>query len=341
LLTTSPANRTDVAVHWDGGRNPKNAEDEIVLLKAYHNWHNNQKRFPNRGGFPYNLAVGPITGNVYEGRGLQRIGAAVGGRNTKTISIIVIGGPGNLTDAAKRGLKEAYALANKYAGRVLGQGVHSDFNATSCPGDALRSFVKAGGLVGGDLPDGGGSGGGGHNFKPGDITVRGVTVKNVQDRILAHNPKALPKWGADGKMGDETIKWIMEFQGDQKIVKDGIVGSVTWSRLESDPKPDIEPEPAPPWPFHNYQFIGPEGLGDESISGHHGGSEHVRRFQQRLKDRGWTITADGRASYTKERVIVNSQTGKVARAFQREKGLPATGGIDARTWAAAWEAPIT
>lgn len=341
LLTTSPSNRTDVAIHWDGGRNPKDAADEITLLKAYHNYHNNQSAFPGRGGFPYNLAVGPVTGNVYEGRGLHRIAAAVGGRNTKTISIIVIGGPGNLTEAAKRGLKEAYALANAYAGRKLGQHVHSDFNSTSCPGNDIRAFVKAGGLAGGGLPDTGvPSGGGGSKYKPGDITVSGVSVKQVQARLLVHGV-ALPKYGADGKMGAETIAGVKKFQGDQGITVDGIVGSVTWGRLQQEPKSPVRPEPAPAWPLGATQFFGPEGWPTESVSGHHGSRDVIRRYQQRMKDRGWHITVDGLTSHKGETNPLSTQTGKVTRSFQREKGLPATGLVDARTWAAAWEASIT
>lgn len=341
LLTTSPSNRRDFAVHWDGGRNPEDEADEIRLLKAYHNYHNDQKRFPNRGGFPYNLAVGPITGNVYEGRGLHRIAAAVGGRNTATISVIVIGGHGNFTEAAKRGLQEAYALANAYAGRTLGEHVHSDFNATSCPGPEWRAWVHGGNLSGGGLPDTGiPSGGGGSKYRPGQVTVRGVTVKMVQERLLAHGYD-LGRWGADNIAGDMTIAAIRSFQGDEGIVVDGIVGSVTWGRLQQEPKTDAVPEKAPAWPLGETYFIGPEGGPLESVSGHHGNREHVRRYQQRLKDRGWTITADGLASHKGEQVPTASETGKVTRAFQREKGLPATGLPDARTWAAAWEAPIT
>lgn len=152
LRTTDPKNRRGFVVHWDGGRNPKDAADEIRLLKAYHNHHNT----PTRGGFPYNLAVGPVTGNVYEGRGLDKIGAHAGGSNTPNLGVIVIGGPGNLTDAAKRGLQEAYQIANAYAGRTLTRLVHSDVNSTSCPGDAIRKWVKAGGLTDGSPAGGGG-----------------------------------------------------------------------------------------------------------------------------------------------------------------------------------------
>lgn len=342
LLTTSPANRYDFAVHWDGGQTPKTEADEIRLLKAYHAYHANQSRFPGRGGFPYNLAVGPVTGNVYEGRGLHRIAAAVGGRNTRTISVIVIGGPGNFTEAAKRGLQEAYALANAYAVRTLTQGVHSDFNATSCPGGEWRSWVKAGNLIaGGKLPDTGiPSGGGGSKYKPGDITVGGVSVKRVQERLLEHG-FSVGKWGADGIMGDATIGGIRAFQESEGLVVDGIVGSVTWGHLQQAPKSKVKPEPAPAWPLGATQFIGPEGGPVESVSGHHGSRDVVRRFQSRLKARGWSISDDGLASFEGEQVPTASQTGKVTRSFQREKGLPATGLADARTWAAAWESPIT
>ena len=51
-----------------------------------------------------------------------------------------------------------------------------------------------------------------------------------------------------------------------------------------------------------------------------------------MKDRGWSITPDG---------YYGPQTAAVARAFQREKRLAAHGLIGPKTWAAAWEEPVT
>lgn len=58
----------------------------------------------------------------------------------------------------------------------------------------------------------------------------------------------------------------------------------------------------------------------------------VRRFQQRLRERGWSIVADG---------IFGPATEAVVEAFQREKGLVVDGIVGPATWRAAWLAPVT
>jgi D-alanyl-D-alanine carboxypeptidase/Putative peptidoglycan binding domain len=60
--------------------------------------------------------------------------------------------------------------------------------------------------------------------------------------------------------------------------------------------------------------------------------DDVRKFQRRLKKRGWRIATDGKFTPAVERVV---------RAFQREKRLRVTGSVDRATWRMIWEAPVT
>jgi murein L,D-transpeptidase YcbB/YkuD len=78
---------------------------------------------------------------------------------------------------------------------------------------------------------------------------------------------------------------------------------------------------APPWPGRLLTLTSPRMRGDD-----------VRRWQQRMRDRGWRIDVDG---------IYGPQSAGIARQFQREKGLQVDGIVGPRTWAAAWTAPIT
>jgi peptidoglycan hydrolase-like protein with peptidoglycan-binding domain len=60
--------------------------------------------------------------------------------------------------------------------------------------------------------------------------------------------------------------------------------------------------------------------------------ENVRRFERRLKERGWSVAVDGRLTADLARVI---------RAFQREKHLRVDGEVGEDTWRMIWKAPVT
>ncbi|GAB3955083.1 peptidoglycan-binding protein [Streptomyces sparsus] len=58
----------------------------------------------------------------------------------------------------------------------------------------------------------------------------------------------------------------------------------------------------------------------------------ARTWQQRMSDRGWTITVDG---------AYGEQSRRVCLAFQEENGLSVDGVVGERTWYASWTAPTT
>jgi peptidoglycan hydrolase-like protein with peptidoglycan-binding domain len=105
---------------------------------------------------------------------------------------------------------------------------------------------------------------------------------------------------------------------------------------KATPDPGNAPVPAvrhaPRWPLPDGYYFGEESGPRESVSGYHGYGSRLRLWQEQMRKRGWTITADGR---------FGPQTRAVVEAFQREKRLTVTGHIWPATWAAAWEAPIT
>lgn len=99
------------------------------------------------------------------------------------------------------------------------------------------------------------------------------------------------------------------------------------------------PDPAvPAFPLPLGYYYGPLSGPRESISGLHSSDTAVmrdglRRWQQRMRDRGWrSLAADG---------YYGPQTKSVATQFQQEKGLMVDGLIGPATWRAAWTAPIT
>jgi len=62
----------------------------------------------------------------------------------------------------------------------------------------------------------------------------GSDVRLCQQRLLLHGMK-LPKYGADGDYGPETINAVKAFQTAQKLSADGVTGPMTWAALLKDP----------------------------------------------------------------------------------------------------------
>lgn len=103
------------------------------------------------------------------------------------------------------------------------------------------------------------------------------------------------------------------------------------------PKPKPKPK-VPPYPLPAGYYFGPLSGPKECISGRYPTDKPewragLKEWQQRMKDRGWTITPTGE---------YNAQTGAVALAFKREKHI---GRLDENIgrvcWNAAWTEPVT
>jgi len=100
------------------------------------------------------------------------------------------------------------------------------------------------------------------------------------------------------------------------------------------PSPAPPSTKAPPFPFPSSDYLSQpdgtshwhdgHGLGNDSVQ--------VRKWQQQMKNRGWSISVDG---------IYGPQSESVARSFQQEKGLGVDGKVGPQTWAATWNAPVT
>ena len=60
--------------------------------------------------------------------------------------------------------------------------------------------------------------------------TKGNITKLIQKRLLSLGYK-LPKWGADGGFGDETVDAVKSFQTDKGLSVDGIIGQDTWRKL--------------------------------------------------------------------------------------------------------------
>lgn len=97
-------------------------------------------------------------------------------------------------------------------------------------------------------------------------------------------------------------------------------------------KPPRKGSKAPAFPLPRGHYFGPKSGPDSSVSGYYSHRADLKKWQQRMKGRGWSITADG---------LYGPATAKVARAFQEEKRLGVDGLIGRETWEAAWTEAVT
>ena len=119
------------------------------------------------------------------------------------------------------------------------------------------------------------------------------------------------------------------------------VGLTSWlsTFLPAAPTPKPVPVPAPvshspAWPFAPADYLSRPSSDAHCHSGYFSSIDHhvVTLWQQRMKDRGWTIEVDGQ---------FGDQSFGVCEAFQTEKHLARDGKVGPKTWAASWTAPIT
>lgn len=199
---------------------------------------------------------------------------------------------------------------------------------------------------------------------PGDINARiAAFAAAIPGIMLYANPSMLaqlddgvagklPLWQAEYNPqprdvpGYTRIGWQYRGDPDESDFTDTILvqGTTAPQPVPVVSKPaapvDDGSRPAPAFPLAPGQYFGPEGGGTNSISGYHSHSDDLRRWQQRMADRGWAISVDGlygpRGATTPQ-----GNTADETRKFQAEKGLAADALIGPETWAKAWTAPIT
>ena len=81
-------------------------------------------------------------------------------------------------------------------------------------------------------------------ISPQDTTVKLPTLRKgskgefvtVLQTLLMNRGYKLPKFGADGSFGDETVAAVKQFQKDWGLAEDGVVGPKTWDMLETSPE---------------------------------------------------------------------------------------------------------
>lgn len=161
----------------------------------------------------YNFLVRGTTGEVYEGRGWNEVGAHSKGHNRDGLGVAVIGND-TLAAPAKDSLRALYATACEFAGHPLMIRGHRDHAPTECPGDRIYAWITSGAL---------------EPIRQRTLSVQrpylvGPDVRQVQKAVGAD---------VDGIYGPDTAADVRLWQLAHALVPDGIVGPKTWAKLIS------------------------------------------------------------------------------------------------------------
>jgi hypothetical protein len=70
-------------------------------------------------------------------------------------------------------------------------------------------------------------------------------VKALQEAILKLNPRALPRWGADGVLGDETLHAVAVLLNDEQVIEDDALSDAELDRIYQLLTPPALPAPPP------------------------------------------------------------------------------------------------
>lgn len=189
--TVGWSSRREFIVHYSAG-------PPTQTVRQIQDFHMDGRGWADIG---YNFLV-DVKGRIYEGRGWLVQGSHAPGHNTSGIGVCMIGRDGDSTPAAKRAIRWLYDEAVRRAGRNLAKLGHRDVYATSCPGNELYAWVRAG------MPADGGTTTGGDpliGLAEGDS---GEAVVAAQ-RLILYAGGDLPRYGPDGTWGTETSEALL------------------------------------------------------------------------------------------------------------------------------------
>ena len=133
----------------------------------------------------------------------------------------------------------------------------------------------------------------------------GETVKYIQNKLI-NKGYFLGRTGADGIFGFQTEKAVRQFQIDSNLSADGIIGPLTWKKLE-DPTIVISSS-------YPGNIIGMGARGD-----------NVLKIQRELIRRGYNVPGGADGQY-------GSGCRETVKKFQGDNGLEIDGVVGKRTW---------
>jgi hypothetical protein len=211
--------KTEFFVHYHGAPPPqgtgKAVAKNVERIHVANGW----------SGVGYNFMVDQ-DGVVYEGRGWNLVGAHCPGHNRQGWGVYVaVGGDQEPSVKALSAVAALYKEACERAGKPLAKKGHRDGKATSCPGENLYAWVKAG-MVDPAAP-----------AKP--VAPKKTQPAAKKDRTLkigmsghdVANVQRAVGQKTDMKFGPNTADAVKAFQKKHGLTADGVVGPNTWAAL--------------------------------------------------------------------------------------------------------------
>jgi hypothetical protein len=218
------SSRRWIVLHWPG---TAVGQDARAVVRSIDSFHRNTNRWAVIG---YNYLVAR-DGTIFEGAGLMTRGIHSPPRNTDGFGICLLIGPGEQVPARMRdATRSLHSWLNGRAGRTLSRAGHRTHHATSCPGDIIYAWIRAG------MPGGGGvvapppppPAPGGVPAFPGRI-LRQPPVMRGED-VRTWQRQASRRWtiGVDGAYGPQSEGVCRQVQAAAGLAVDGRVGPNTW-----------------------------------------------------------------------------------------------------------------
>ena len=202
------------------------AEASHCTAADIHRWHLNN----GWAGAGYHFLVRK-DGSIYRLRPENKVGSHAKGANSNSIGICFEGAymTETMPDEQKEAGKELVAdLKEKYGISKVQR--HSDVYPASCPGTNFP-FDEIAGASGKDKDNSGNKNNSNNNSSTLlKVGSRGAAVQDVQKKLVALGYN-VGSTGADGVFGNATKNAVIKFQKSVGISQDGIVGSVTLTKL--------------------------------------------------------------------------------------------------------------
>ncbi|MGG3467493.1 N-acetylmuramoyl-L-alanine amidase [Neobacillus pocheonensis] len=290
---------------WEPSHSDFNGKNHIALQNAMRNYHVNSRGWDDIG---QHVTLMP-DGLFVTGRPFNETPAGIVGYNTGAFMTEMLGnfdiGKDKLEGAQLASmLKLQYFLTTKCGAEIM---FHREHAAKTCPGTGIDKsvFLRQVANYGTNhpiaqpvafQPERQSTSTQPNLLKLGD---KGSDVKTLQEYLMKAGEK-LPRYGADGDFGEETLQAVKSFQASHGLSVDGIVGPETKAKLE-----EVIKTPAPSYPGHLIK----EGSSDK---------KNVKLIQAKLG-----ITADG---------IFGPRTEAAVKAWQKAHGLSADGIVGPKTW---------